>query len=86
MPYIHKFTKELEQFGLCSFRLNLSDPDLILPELNIPVVFRSGEDTEEAMTQLATRMIQEQTELFLQSLVAEQPVTEVQPVSDEFQI
>ena len=62
MPYIYKFTKELEQFGLCSFKLNLTDSDSILPELNIPVIFKHEEHTEEAMTELALRIIAEQVQ------------------------
>ena len=63
MPYIFKYTKELEQFGLCSFKLNLTDSDSILPELNIPVIFKHEEHTEEAMAELALRIIAEQVQL-----------------------
>jgi hypothetical protein len=63
MPYAYTFTKELEQFGLCSFKLNLTDSDSILPELNIPVIFKHEEHTEEAMTELAIRIIAEQVQL-----------------------
>jgi hypothetical protein len=63
MPYAYTFTKELEQFGLCSFKLNLTDSDSILPELNIPVIFKHEEHTEEAMIQLALRIIAEQVQL-----------------------
>lgn len=63
MPYAYTFTKELEQFGLCSFKLNLTDSDSILPELNIPVVFKHEDHTEEAMHELATRIIAEQVQL-----------------------
>ena len=71
MPYIYKFTKELEQFGLCSFKLTLTDTDSILPELNIPVVFKHGEHTEEAMTALATRIIAQQTPATVETTVVE---------------
>ena len=63
IPYIFKYTKELEQFGLCSFKLNLTDSDSILPELNIPVIFKHEEHTEEAMAELALRIIAEQVQL-----------------------
>jgi hypothetical protein len=63
MPYVYTFTKELEQFGLCSFKLNLTDSDSILPELNIPVIFKHEEHTEEAMAELALRIIAEQVQL-----------------------
>ena len=57
MPYAYKFTKELEQFGLCSYRLTLTDSDSILPELNIPVVLKQEENTEYNMKSLAERVI-----------------------------
>jgi hypothetical protein len=80
MPYIHKFTKELEQFGLCSYRLTLTDSDSILPELNIPVVLKQEENTEEAMLQLAARVIAQQTptpvEITEEILIVEESITQ----------
>lgn len=78
MPYIYNFTKELEQFGLCSFRLNLTDSDSVLPDLSIPVVFRVGEDTEEKKEEIAIRMIAENTP----APVVEEPVVEEPVVED----
>ena len=75
MPYIYKFTKELEQFGLCSFKLNLTDSDSIFPELNIPVVFRDGEYNEEVMHELAMRLIVQETPI-PEPIIEEQPTEE----------
>ena len=81
MPYIHKFTKELEQFGLCSFKLTLTDSDSILPELNIPVVFKHEEHTEEALLQLAARVIAQQTPAATQ--ITEEIVTVEETLTEE---
>lgn len=61
MPYIYKYDKEIEQFGLCSYRLTLTDSHEILPELYIPVLFKQNEDSEESKRQIAERMVEEQT-------------------------
>lgn len=82
MPYIYKFTKELEQFGLCSFKLNLTDSDSIFPELNIPVVFKDGEYSEEVMHELAMRVIAQETPV-PEPIVEEQPIAEEQPIEEE---
>ena len=86
MPYNYIFTKELEQFGLCSFRLNLTDSDYVLPDLNIPVLFRVGEDTEEKKEEIALRMIEENTPPppppVVEEPVVEEPLTE-EPVVEE---
>ena len=68
MPYIYKFTNELEQFGLCSFKLELTDTDGVLPELSIPVIFKQGEDTEENQKQLAAQIIEQQSSLQLSTV------------------
>lgn len=80
MPYIYKFTKELEQFGLCSFRLNLTDSDSIFPELNIPVVFRDGEYNDEVMHDLAMRLIEQETPI--PEPIVEEPIVE-EPIAEE---
>jgi hypothetical protein len=64
MPYIYKYNKEIEQFGLCSYRLTLTDPDGILPELSIPVLFKKNEDSKESKEQIAKRMVEEQTAIY----------------------
>lgn len=77
MPYIHKYTKELEQFGLCSFKLELTDTDNIFPSLTIPVIQRVGEYTDESLHELAMRLILQETP----APVEETPtVTEEQPI------
>lgn len=77
MPYIYKFTKELEQFGLCSYRLTLTDSDSILPELNIPVVLKQEENTEDNMKSLAERVIAQRPSV-VEPIVEEQPIAEEQ--------
>ena len=79
MPYSYKFSKELEQYGLCSYRLTLTDSDSILPELNMPVILKQGEENEEQMRSLAEKVISQNTP----TVVEEQPITEEQLITEE---
>ena len=78
MPYNFKFTKELEQFGLCSYKLTLTDSDSILPELNMPVIFKQGENTEDNMKNLAERVISQRPLVLVEEPIVEEPIVEEQ--------
>ena len=82
MPYNFKFTKELEQFGLCSYKLTLTDSDSILPELNMPVIFKQGENTEDNMKNLAERVISQRPLVLVEEPIVEEPIVE-EPIVEE---
>ena len=82
MPYDYKFTNETEQCGLRSFKLELTDSDNILPYLSIPIIFEQGQDTEEAMHELAARIISLQPPA-PEPIVEEPPIVEELPIVEE---